>query len=225
MLRRPNVAVQILRKQFSRVYLRRHDEYTFDPKALSHIVKETLICLPNLRSQLVELSKKLASPDPAEPDEDEVRTNARVPRMRGILSAPDSTIATRNRKRTSPEPDMTLHEDVPSRDLALDDAGRGVPSHIHGLLVSNATVKTNSIARTLEHARRSQLTLPEAFKLQELTYSGKNKDIMVEVAVRNYENNTDKKPSQHHLRVIKRTFQELSSRTMGQSVRRISPTS
>ena len=59
--------------------------------------------------------------------------------------------------------------------------------------------------------------------MQELTYSGKNKDIMIELAVRNYENNTDNKPSQHHRRVIKRTFQELSSRTMGQSVRIIFP--
>ena len=61
---------------------------TFDPKALSHIVKETLICLPNLRSQFVELSKKLASPDPVGPDEDEVRTNARAPRMREVFLVP-----------------------------------------------------------------------------------------------------------------------------------------
>ena len=46
---------------------------------------------------------------------------------------------------------------------------------------------------------------------------------MVELATHNYEINTDKAPSQHHLRVIKRTFQELSSRTMGQSIRSICP--
>ena len=96
---------------------------TFDPRALSHIVKETLICLPNLRSQFVELNKKLASSDPAGPDEDEVRTLARVLQTRGILSAPRPTITIRNRKRTSPEPGVTPHEDVPNRDLALDDAG------------------------------------------------------------------------------------------------------
>ena len=39
----------------------------------------------------------------------------------------------------------------------------------------------------------------EVWKLQELTYSGKNKDKMVELAVRNNETNTDKAPSRHHL--------------------------
>ena len=82
-----------------------------------------------------------------------------------------------------------------------------------------------SIARTIEHARRNQLHLLEVLKLQELAFSGKSKDNMVELASQNYESNTDKAPSQHHIHVIKRTFQELSSRTMGLSIRRILPTS
>ena len=94
---------------------------------------------------------------------------------------------------------------------------------VHVLLISNTTVRVNSIARTLEHARRSQLPLLEVLKLQELAYSGKNRNKMLELATQNYESNTDKAPSQHHLQVIKRTFQELSSRTMGQSIRRIFP--
>ena len=69
---------------------------------------------------------------------------------------------------------------------------------VHGLLISNTTVRVNSIARTLEHARRSQLPLREVLKLHELAYSGKNKDKMVELATQNYESNTDKAPSQHH---------------------------
>ena len=154
-------------------------------------MKETLICLPNLRSQFVELNKKLASSDPAGPDEDEVRILARAPRARGILSAPSPTITARNRKRTSPEPGVTPHEEGPNRDLALDDAGRNVPQ-VHSLLISNTRVRVDSIARTLEHARRSQLPLLEVLKLQELAYSGKNKDKMVELATQNYKSNTDK---------------------------------
>ena len=119
---------------------------------------------------------------------------------------------------------MTPHEEVPNRDLALDDAGRNRPQ-VHCPLISNSAVRVNSIARTLEHARRRELTLLEVLKRQELAYSRRNKDILVELATRNYETNTDKAPSLHHLQVIKRTFHELSSRTMGQSVRRIFPSS
>ena len=64
-----------------------------------------------------------------------------------------------------------------------------------------------SIAKTIEHARRNQLHLLEVLKLQELVFSGKSKDKMVKLATQNYESNTDKVPSQHHIDVIKRTFQ------------------
>ena len=179
---------------------------TFDPRSLSHAVKEALVCLPNLRSQFVELTKKLASSDSAGPDEDAVRTLARMLRTRGILSAPSPTLTARNRKRTSPELGVTPHEQVPNPDLALDDAGRNVPQ-VHCPLISNTTVRIASIARTLEHARLNLLHLLEVLKLQELAFSGKNKDKMVELATQNYESNTDKATSQHHIHVIKRTFQ------------------
>ena len=99
---------------------------TFDPRSLSHVVKEALDCLPNLRSQFVVLAKKLASSDPAGPDEDAVRTLAKMPRTICILSAPSPTLTAWNRTRTSPEPGVTPHEEVPNQDLALDDAGRYV---------------------------------------------------------------------------------------------------
>ena len=46
---------------------------TFSLRALSHLAKEALICLPNLRSRFVELTKELAMFDPAE------ASDARIP--------------------------------------------------------------------------------------------------------------------------------------------------
>ena len=152
---------------------------------------------------------------PAGPDEDAVRTLAKMPRTRSVLSAPSATLTARNRKRASPEPGVTPHEDVPNQDLALDDAGRHVPQ-IHCPLISKTSAIMARIAKTIEHARGNQLHLLEVLKLQELAFSGKNKDKMIKLAIQNYESNTDKAPSQHRIRAVVKTFQELSSRTIGQ---------
>ena len=99
---------------------------TFDPRALSHVAKEALIRLPNLRSQFVEPTKKLAAYDPAGPD-DAARTLAKMPRTRSVLGAPSATLTAKNRKRASPEPGVAPYEEVSNQDPALDDVWRNVP--------------------------------------------------------------------------------------------------
>ena len=99
---------------------------TFDPRTLSHIAKEALICLPNLSSQFVELTKKLAAHDPAGPD-DVARTLARMPWTSRTASAPKATLTVRNRKRANPVLGLVSREEDLNQGLALDDAGRNVP--------------------------------------------------------------------------------------------------
>ena len=127
---------------------------TFDLQALSHVAKKALICLPNLRSQFVELTNKLAAYDPAGPD-DATRTLAKMCRTRSMLSAPSATLTVNNRKRANLEPGV-VPEQVLNQELAQDDAGRNVP-RIHCPWISNTSATLAGIVKTIEHARGNQL--------------------------------------------------------------------
>ena len=127
---------------------------TFDPRALSHTAKEALICLPNLRSQFVELTNKLAMYDPAE------ASDARIPRTTRAVGGPKATLTVRNRKRANPELELMPSGENMNQDLALDNAGSSGPRGPCPLVMSTP-VNIASIATAIKHARANQLHLLE----------------------------------------------------------------
>ena len=94
----------------------------FDLCALSHTAKEALTCRPRLRSQFVELTKKLAAYDPAETS-DVARGLARMPRKTRAVGGPKATPTVRNQKRANPESEFMPSGENMNQDLALDNAG------------------------------------------------------------------------------------------------------
>ena len=174
--------------------------YTFDPRALSHTAKEALICLPNLSSQVVEFTKKLAAYDPAETS-DVARGLARIPRTTRAAGGPKATLTVTHRKRANPELELVSPGENMNQHLALDNAGSSGPRGPCPL-VTNTSASIAGIATAIKYARANQLHLLELSKLQEHGNSGKHKDNMMNLAIQVYRNNTDPEPSPYHIHAV-----------------------
>ena len=115
---------------------------------------------------------------------------------------------------------------VPSRDRAKQDLGHSGAGYARARAPHPPTNRFKSIAtiaQGLDHARRGGLYVLEIVKLQELGNTGKNRDHRMTVASRYYQCYRGREPSRSHKRAIDQVFQEMDSRTIGQSFNGLFP--